>query len=213
MDHHVTGPIGNHLDIAFINCISVLGSNSGEGPRLILGDAILTKNACIVDPIIAVVVFDSHTSKIPTHLFKLGLAHDSLACSHACLPFNIDKIGGSVSVNGISMKATFRSFTSISIQATSWRVNNKLVREDFVAWFVLFELEDAIFFRNGARSLDMCGIKLLSRKSTCKTTWDQTRVSSGVLCEKNWRKNQIVRIWDFVVAITHQFSNMMQINA
>jgi hypothetical protein len=184
MDHHVTGPIANRLDIAFSNCILVLGSNSGERLRLILGDAILTKSACIVDPIIAVVVLDSHTSKIPTHLFESGLAHDSLTCSHACLTFNIDKIGGSVSVKGNSMKAAFRSFTSISIQAMSWRVNNKLVREDFVAWFVLVELEDAIFF-NEARSLDMCGTKLLSIKSTCNSTWDQTRASSGVLCEKN----------------------------
>ncbi len=159
------------------------------------------------------VVLDSHTSKIPTHLFKSGLAHDSLACSHACLTFNMDKIGGSVSVKGTSMKAVFRSFTSISVQATSWRVNNKLVREDFVAWFVLVELEDTIFFRNGARSLYMCGTKLLSRKSACKTAWDQTRASSGILCEKSWRKNQIVRIWDFVVAIMHQFLNVMHVNA
>jgi hypothetical protein len=136
-----------------------------------------------------VVVLDSHTSKIPTHLFKSGLAHDSLTCSHACLTFNIDKIGSSVSVKGTSMKAAFRSFTSISIQATSWHMNNKLVREDCVAWFVLVELEDGIFLRNGVRSLDMCGTKLLSRKSACKTMWDQTRASSGVLCEKNCRKN------------------------
>jgi hypothetical protein len=52
MDHHVTGSIANSLDIAFSNCILVLGSNSGEGLRLILGDAILTKNAFIVDPIL-----------------------------------------------------------------------------------------------------------------------------------------------------------------
>ncbi len=180
---------------------------------MILGDAILTKNACIVDPIIAVVVLDSNTSKIPTHLFKSCLAHGSLACSRACLTFNIDKIGDSINVKGTSMKAAFRSFTSISVQAMSWHVNNKLVREDFVAWFVLVELEDAIFFRNGARSFDMCGTKLLSRKSACKTTWDRTRASSGVLCEKNWKKNQIVRIWDFVVAITHQFLNVMHVNA
>jgi hypothetical protein len=172
MDHHVTGPIANCLDIAFSNCILVLGSNPREGLRLILGDAILTKNACIVDPIIAVVDLDSHTSKIPTHLFKSGLAHDRLACSHACLTFNIDKIGGSICVKGTYTKAAFRSFTSIFVQATSWRVNNKLVREDFVTWFVLVELEDAIFFRNKARSLNMCRTKLLSRKSTCKTTWD-----------------------------------------
>jgi hypothetical protein len=97
MDHHVTDPIANLLDIAFSNYILVLGFNPGEGLRLILGDAILTKDACILDPFIAVVVHDSHTSKIPTHLFKPGLAHDSLTCSHACLTFNIDKIGGSVS--------------------------------------------------------------------------------------------------------------------
>ena len=90
MDHHVTGPIANHLDIAFNNCILVLGSNSGEGLRLILGDAILMETACTVDPIIAVVVLDSHTSKIPTH--KLSLAHDSLACSQAWLIFRLEAV-------------------------------------------------------------------------------------------------------------------------
>jgi hypothetical protein len=70
MDHNVMGPLANHLDIAFSNCILVLGSNPGEGLGLVLGDAIFTEHACIVDSIIAVIGPDGYTGKIPTHLLK-----------------------------------------------------------------------------------------------------------------------------------------------
>ncbi len=70
MDHHVTGPIANRFNVGFGNCILVLGSNPREGLGLVLGDAIFTEHACIVDSIIAVIGPDGYTSKIPTHLLK-----------------------------------------------------------------------------------------------------------------------------------------------
>jgi hypothetical protein len=70
MDHHVMSPIANCLDIAFSNCILVLGSNPREGLGLVLRDAIFTEHACTLDSSIAVIGPDGYTGKIPTHLLK-----------------------------------------------------------------------------------------------------------------------------------------------
>ncbi len=103
MYHHVTGPIENHLNIMLSNCILVLGSNPREGFGLNLGNAVLLKNAGIIDTIVTVVVLDCHASKIPVHLFKPCFTHNSLAYSHACLAFNIDKVGGSICVKSTAI--------------------------------------------------------------------------------------------------------------
>ena len=53
------------------------------------------------------------------------------------------------------MKTAFRAIMAITIQTSSRSMNNKLISEDFVARFVLIELEDAALSWNGTRGLDI----------------------------------------------------------
>ncbi len=57
------------------------------------------------------------------------------------------------------MKPVFMAITTITIKKWARSMNNKLIREDFVASFVLIELEDAVFSWNGTRGLDISRTK------------------------------------------------------
>ena len=147
MYHHVACPIAYGLNVALSNCILMFCTYTREGLQLVLGDAVITKHARIIHTIVAVEVLDGNSGQVPTQLFKSCFAHHCFACAHACLAFRLDKIGGSIGIEGTSMKTELRAITAITIQVSSRSVNNKLISEDFVARFILIELEDAIFCR------------------------------------------------------------------
>ncbi len=125
--HHVACPITYGLNIALSDGILMLGTNTGEGLGLVLGDTVITEHACIIDTIVAVEVLDRNSCQVPTQLFKTCLSHHSLACSHARLAFHIHIIGGSIGIKGTPMKTAFRAITAISIQTPSRSMNNKLL--------------------------------------------------------------------------------------
>jgi hypothetical protein len=155
MYHHVTGPITYGLNVALRNRILMLCTNTRKGLGLVLGDTVVTKHTCIINTIVTVEVLDRNSCQVPTHLFKLCFTHHCLACSHTCLAFHINKIGGSIGVKGISMKTAFRAITTKTIQTLSRSMNNKLIGKDLVTKFVLIELEDAVLCRDGTGGLDI----------------------------------------------------------
>ena len=155
MNHHVASPIAYYLNVAFINCIMMLCTNTREVLGLIFGDAVVTKHALIINTIVTMEVLDSNTSQVPTHLFKPCFTHNCLACSHTSLALHINEIGGSIGVKGTSMKTAFRANIAKTIQMPSRSMNNKLISEDLVTRFVLIELEDAILCWNGTGGLDI----------------------------------------------------------
>ena len=161
MYHHVASPIAYGLNVALSDCILMFCTYTREGLRLVLGDAVITKHARIIHTIVAVEVLDGNSSQVHTYLFKSCFAHHCLACTHACLAFHIDKIGGSIGIKGTSIKTAFRAIAAMTIQTSSRSMNNKLISEDFVARFILIELEDAIFCREDTRGLDIRRAKFL----------------------------------------------------
>ena len=58
VDHHMACPITYGLNIALSDCILMLGTNTGEGLGLVLGDAVIAEHACIIDTIFTVEVLD-----------------------------------------------------------------------------------------------------------------------------------------------------------
>ena len=155
MYHHVASPIAYGLNVALSDCILMFCTYTREGLRLVLGDAVFTKHACIIHTIVAVEVLDGNSSQVPTHLFKSCFAHHCLTCTNACLAFHIDKIGGSIGIKGTAMKTSFRAITTITIQTTSRSMNNKLISEHLVTRFIVIELEDAVLCWNGTGGLDI----------------------------------------------------------
>ena len=121
----------------------MLRSNTRKGLGLVFLNAVVMKDAGVVNTIVAVELLDRYAGQVPTQLFKTCFPHNHLACSHACLTFNIDKAGSSVSVQGAAVKTTIRSFTAISVKTSSRSVNDKLICEDFIPRFILIELENA----------------------------------------------------------------------
>jgi hypothetical protein len=92
----------------------MLGTNTRKGLGLILGDAVITKHTCVIYTIVAVKVLDRNSRQVPTQLLKPCFAHNRLACSHACLAFHMNKIGGGIGVKGTTMK------TMEYVQQTDW---------------------------------------------------------------------------------------------
>ena len=59
------------------------------------------------------------------------------------------------------MKTAFRAIVAITIQTSSRSMNYKLISEDFIARFVMIELEDAVLCWNGTRGFDIRQAKFL----------------------------------------------------
>ena len=115
----------------------------------------LQKNIGIVNAIVAVIVFDGHTTKIPTELLKSTLSHDSLACSQTCLTFNVNKVGCSIIVDCTTMETLFGSLATITRKTITGSFDHKLICKDLVSRFILIKLQNAFLLLESTRGLDL----------------------------------------------------------
>jgi hypothetical protein len=115
----------------------------------------LQKNIGIVNAIVAVIVFDGHTTKIPTELLKSTLSHDSLACSQTCLTFNVNKVGCSIIVDCTTMETLFGPLVTITRKTITGSFDHKLICKNRVSGSILIELQNAFLLLESTRGLDL----------------------------------------------------------